>query len=540
MSTATTVSRGSAVLVPSRPGRVLTALAVRQLRRGALVVTALCAGMSALVVAMYDSQGLDPGALEALARNPAIRTLFGEPVALDDPGGFAVWRTGVVLAVLLAVWSARAATRITRGEEDAGRWHLLLSGRTTLRAAVRTHLGVLAVVPVVAGGATAAAMTAVGADVSGSLAHGAGLAAVGLCFVGVGGLGAQLLPGRSAAKGAAGAVVVLALLVRMVGDGVPALAPLRWLSPFGLLALSRPFDADRALPLLVLVLVAGSLLALAARLAARRDLGGAIIAPAGGRAARTALLGSVPAFALRRSLRPLAAWGVGIAAYFLLIGLIARSMTDFLTANPRFAAMAEQAGFALGSVEGYASTLFALLAIPVGVFAAGRIAALAADEDSRRLTLLLAAPVSRTRVLATEAGVATGAALVLLCVAGVAVWAGATTVGAGLGLGDALAGALNVVPVVLLALGAAVLALGWAPRAVGGIGALPVVGGFLWQVVADSIQAPAWVGALSPFAHVAPVPASAPGWLDAAVMTGIAAVVAAVGVVGYLRRDIRA
>ncbi|MEK8110427.1 hypothetical protein NKG94_51120 [Micromonospora sp. M12] len=39
--------------------------------------------------------------MAALARNPAIRTLFGEPVALDQPGGFTVWRTGTVLAVLL-------------------------------------------------------------------------------------------------------------------------------------------------------------------------------------------------------------------------------------------------------------------------------------------------------------------------------------------------------------------------------------------------------------------------------------------------------
>ena len=89
--------------------------------------------MSALVVAMYHSQALDPAALVALARNPAIRTLFGEPVALDDPGGFTVWRTGAVLTVLLAVWSSLAATRITRGEEDTGRWHLLLSGRTPRR-----------------------------------------------------------------------------------------------------------------------------------------------------------------------------------------------------------------------------------------------------------------------------------------------------------------------------------------------------------------------------------------------------------------------
>ncbi|MCG5461932.1 hypothetical protein MED01_006803 [Micromonospora sp. MED01] len=525
----------------ARPERVLRGLAVRQVRRGALVVTAVCAGMSALVVVGYRSEALDPAAVAALARNPAIRTLFGEPVALDNAGGFTVWRTGTVLAVLLGVWAMLAATRITRGEEDAGRWSLLLSGRITLAEAVRQHLGVLAVVPVLVGAATAAAMIAAGVDTAGSLLHGTGLAAVGLSFVAVGGVSAQLFVSRSAANGAAAAVLVVGLLTRMVGDGVPALAWLRWLSPFGLLALTRPFDGNRGLPVLVLAFAAVLLLAFAGRLAARRDVGAAILATRGSRPARTALLGSVPVFAVRRTMRPLAAWSAGTCAYFLLLGLIARSMTEFLTGNPDFAAMAAQAGFpALGTVEGYAATLYALLAVPAGVFVAVRLAATAADENARRLTLLLAAPVTRARQLAAEAAVAGCAALVLITVAGVAMWAGTATVDAGLGAGDALVGAWNVVPVVLLCLGAAVLALGWTPRAVAAIGALPAAGGFLWQVLADSIDAPSWIRALSPFAHLAAVPATAPAWPSALGMVGIAAAGVVAGTIGYRRRDLYA
>lgn len=525
----------------ARPERVLRGLAVRQVRRGALVVTTVCAGMSALVVVGYRSDALDPAALVALARNPAIRTLFGEPVALDQAGGFTVWRTGTVLAVLLGVWAMLAATRITRGEEHAGRWSLLLSGRITLPEAVRQHLGVLAAGPVLVGSATAAAMVAAGVDATGSLLHGTGLAAVGLFFVAVGGVTAQLFVSRSAANGVAAAVLVVGLLIRMVGDGVPALAWLRWLSPFGLMAMTRPFDTNRGLPVSVLAIAAVLLLTLAGRLAARRDVGAAILATPGSRPARTALLGSVPAFAVRRTIRPLAAWSAGIGAYFLLLGLIAQSMTEFLTGNPQFATMAAQAGFpALDTVEGYAATLYALLAVPAGVFVAVRLAALAADENARRLTLLLAAPVTRARVLAAEAAVAGCAALFLITVAGVAMWAGTATVHAGLGVGDALTGAWNVIAVVLLCLGAAVLALGWTPRAVAAIGALPAAGGFLWQVIADSIDAPIWIRGLSPFAHLAAVPASAPAWPAASVMAGIAAVGVVAGTIGYRRRDLGA
>lgn len=522
------------------PARVLTTLAAGQIWRGALVVTTVSAGMSALVVATFRSEALDPTALQALARNPAIRTLFGEPVALADPGGFTVWRTGTVLAVLIGVWAMLAATRITRGEEDTGRWSMLLSGRLTLTDAVRRHLGVVAVVPLIVGAAVAAAMIAAGAGTTGAVLHGTGIAVIGFFFVGVGGLAAQLFPSRSAANGAAAAVLVISLLVRMVGDGVDALAWLRWLSPFGLLALTRPYDTNSGMPLLVLGLAAVVLLVLAVRLAARRDLGAAILTPSTARTARTRLLGSMSAFAVRRTLRPLAGWSLGVGAYFLLIGLIARSMTGFLTENPRFAAMAAQAGFGeLGTVEGYAATLFALLAVPVGVFVTVRLTAVAADETGRRLALLYAAPGTRIRALTAEVAAAAGAAFLLTTVAGLATWVGAAVVHANLGPGAALAGAYNVLPIVLLCLGAAVLALGWAPRTVGVVGVLPAAGGFLWQVIADSMHAPAWVGDLSPFAHLAAVPATTPDWPAAAVMTAIAALAVVVGAIGYRRRDLR-
>lgn len=523
------------------PALVLTTLAAGQIWRGALVVTAVSAGMSALVVATFRGEVLDPTALQALARNPAIRTLFGEPVALADPGGFTVWRTGTVVAVLIGVWSMLAATRITRGEEDTGRWSMLLSGRLTLTDAVRRHLYVVAVVPLIVGAAVATAMIAAGAGTTGALLHGTGIAAVGIFFVGVGGAAAQLFPSRSAANGAAAAVLVVGLLVRMVGDGVDALTWLRWLSPFGLLALTRPYDMNSGTPLLLLGFAAVVLLVVGVRLTARRDVGAAILVPSTGRPARTRLLGSVAAFAVRRTLRPLAGWSLGVGAYFLLIGMIARSMTGFLTGNPQFAAMAAQAGFGeLGTVEGYAATLFTLLAVPVGVFVAVRFATVAADETSRRLALLYAAPVTRIRALGAEVAAAAGAAFLLTTVAGVATWAGAAAVHAGLGLGAALAGAYNVLPIVVLCLGAAVLALGWAPRTVGVVGVLPAAGGFLWQVIADSMHAPAWVGDLSPFAHLARVPATTPDWPAAAVMAAIAALAVVVGAAGYRRRDLRA
>ncbi|MFI7577097.1 ABC transporter permease [Micromonospora sp. NPDC049497] len=517
-------------------------LALRQVRRGALIVFAVAAGMSALVAVTYErtvGDALDAAALAALAENPAVRTLFGEPVALDTPGGFTVWRTGAALAVLVSVWGLLAATRITRGEEDAGRWDLVLSGPLGLPAVVRRHLIVLVVAMAAIAAGVTGALLAVGTPLVGAVLHGGGLALVGMFAVAVATLAAQVFPTRAGASGATVAVLGLGLLARMVGDGVAALGWLRWLSPYGLLALTQPYHDDRRVPLVVLATAVVAVTVAALVLAGRRDVRGGLLPASAGRRPRRWLLGSVDAFAVRRLLRPLAGWAAGIAAYFLLIGVLAAEMTAFLTDNPRFATLAADAGFGgLGSVRGYAAALFALLAVPVGAFAAVRVAAFAAAETDRRLTALHAQPVTRGRLLGAEVLATLAGVAVLLTVAGVATWSGAATVGADLPLAAALAGTANVAPIVLLCLGAAVLALGWRPRAVLAVGVLPGAGGFLWQVVADSVGAPGWAAGMSPFRHLAAVPDDAPNVPATVVMAVLALLLGVVGVARYERRDL--
>ena len=316
-----------------------------------------------------------------------------------------MWRTGTVLAVLVGVWAALAATRIPRGEEDAGRWDLLLAGRVPIGAVVAAHLGVL-IAPSPRTGTAVTARPARRRHRPGRRGRPRGLARPGrrvLRRAAV--LAAQLLPDRGSAAGAAVAVLVAGLLARMVGDGVTAAGlaalavavrprrphpPLRR-QPHRCRCWSWPGPRPRCWP-------------------------PPSPSPAG---ATCATASSAPGSPARRGpgcsapCRPspsagsAARWPAGRSASARTScssASIAESMTGFLTDNPPFADLAAQAGFAeLGSVEGYAATLFALLAIPVGGFTAVRIAALAHAETARRLDLLLAAPITRRRLLGAEA-----------------------------------------------------------------------------------------------------------------------------------------
>ena len=341
--------------------------------------------MSALVAATYRStvgDSLDAASLAALAANPAIRTLFGEPVALDDPGGFTVWRTGTVVAVLVGVWALLAATRMTRGEEDAGRWDLLLAGRLPIAAVRRPPPGRAGVVAVPPG---SRCRRAVGrrARTGRCGAARCRVALVGVFFVAVGGLAAQVFPTRSAASGAAVAVLGVGLLARMVGDGVAALAWLRWLTPFGLAALTRPYAANWSLPLRCSP-VPRSARRRAPIAASRRDLRGGCFARGrsgapDGAARFGAGVRGAPAAAAARGV-------VGRDRRVLPADRVDRGVDDRVPRRQPALRRPGRPGRLRRSrvrCTGYAGTLFALLAVPVGVFTAVRIATFAADESGR-------------------------------------------------------------------------------------------------------------------------------------------------------------
>jgi ABC-2 type transport system permease protein len=235
--TAATLPLSSVSAVPAAsPRRAVRRLAVRQIRRGALIVAVVCAGMSATVATQYQTtfQGaIDQFGLRALAENPSIRILFGPPVALDDAGGFTVWRTGTPVLVLASVWILLAATRITRGEEDAGRCDLLLAGRLRMVDVVVRCLGAVAGCAVLIGAAVGAGLVAVGTDAAGAIVYAAAILGVTFSFATAGVLAAQIMPTRSAAVGATVGVLGAGLVVRMLADGVPALAWSAWTTPFG-------------------------------------------------------------------------------------------------------------------------------------------------------------------------------------------------------------------------------------------------------------------------------------------------------------------
>ena len=524
----------------SAPGRAVSRLTVRQVRRGAVAVALICGFMSAMVAGQYQTirSLLDEPSLRAMAGNPAEKILLGPPLAIDGPGGFTVWRTGTLILMLASLWIILAATRISRGEEDSGRWNLLLAGPLQIHDVVIRCLAALAGCAALIGIAVTAGLLVARTNPAGAALHGVGITCVTLTFAAAALLAAQVMPGRTSATVVAVAALGIALGLRMIADSSHHLAWLAWATPLGLIARAAPYADNRVLPLAVLtafpVVLAGATL-LAAR---RRDLGDGLVVVSDSHPPRNRLLRSIGGFALRRAARITLGWAIAIAAFYLLIGALLASVLEFFRTNPHIAELAATAGIdRLDSVNVFAAPLFSLLPVPAGLYAVVRLATMVADEKAGRWTLLFAQPISRARLISAEIAVTVGGVLALHCTAAVAMWVGAKLTGAPLVFTDALAGAVNPVPVALLAAGAAALGVGWLPSATAAIGALPIVGGFLVNAVMQTTKAPMWIGNLSPWAHIAAVPEAAPNWTATCIFVLISTILTALGVCGYVRRD---
>ena len=476
--------------------------------------------------------------------NAGINALIGPGRGIDTVAGFVAWRCVGVLSLVGAVWGLLAGTRVLRGEEDAGRWELLLAGPTTRRRAAALAVGGLASSVVVLWAVTAVISTVVGrsskvgigagpaAYLALTLASGAGL------FLLVGAAASQLAPTRRQAAAWAGGFLGACYALRMVADSGAGLSFLRWAGPLGWIEELRPLAHPEPLALVPLVGAAGGLAVLTVALAGRRDLGAASLPDHATAPPRLALVGGPDGLAVRLARPVLAGWMLGVGALALIMGFVAKAAGEALRDSSSFERVISRLGARGAGASAYLGVGFVVVGVLVALAVAGQLSAARAEEAEGRLEHLLVRPVPRVRWLAGRLAVAAAGVLACSLVAALATWLGAETQSTGLGVVHLVGAGLNLVAPAMVVLGAGTLALGWAPRAVPLV-AYGVLGwSFLVQMVGGVIQANHWLLDTSVFHHMTAAPAVAPNWVTAGALLGVAAAATLVGAWRFSRRDL--
>jgi ABC-2 type transport system permease protein len=547
--TAGTLRTAPAVAAPvDRAAHVVRGFVARRTLRGGLlwgVVIGAYVGSSAFgYTALGATDAERTRVLAGFAANPGLAALVGRPDDITTLAGFVDWRTTGIGALVVAVWGLMTGTRVLRGEEAAGRWELLASSRTTRRGATVDALAGLGVA-LVAMFAGAAVLTAavgarpdIGIGVGPALLFALTITLAAATFVGVAALASQLLATRGQAAGLSLGVFGAAFATRAVGDAAPQVSWLSALSPFGWVERVHALGDPRPLWLVPLVALVGALVAGTVALA-DRDVGAAVWGDRDHAPARLGLLGGPMPLAVRLTRASSIAWLVGAAALGALYGSVAGAAAEAFAQSDilqRFgSAFTTQARIEGGKL--FAGVVFLVLMTVAMGCAASAAGAMRHDEAQGLVDNLLVRPVGRARWLAGR--VALAAVVVVLVPLAGAVGYLLTARGAdGPGTADLLVAGLNAAAPGLLLLGLAVLTLGLAPRATGRVAYGLLAWSFLLEMLASAVDVPEPVRDTSLLHHVALAPAVGVAWVPVAVYLALAALAAAVGVRGFVRRDL--
>ena len=466
------------------------------------------------------------------------RALNGPGLGFDDPN------LGVVLVNELAIWGAFAfalmgifaVTRHTRAEEDAERADVVRARSVGRHASLAAVAVTVTGTQLLAGLVSFAGLLALGFAPVGSTALCAAFVAAGLVFAAITAVAAQVASTARATLGLGLAALGVAYLVRATGDlGQRGWS---WASPIGWTHQVRAFAGERWWVLGLSFGVVAVCGVLATSLADRRDLGSGLVSQRLG-PAHASRWSTVPiGLVLRLQRGAIVGWSIGLLVLGLAYGAVGSDIEQVLRDNPDMEQFIPAAGRSI--TDSYVAYTLALGAMLAGGYAIGSVLRLRGEEVDARTEWVLATPSSRWTWMDANLAVAVSGSVLVLVASGL---------GTGLGLGVAtddlgqvprLVGAsLSLLPAVLVLVGVAALAYGWAPRwsmfAWGPLAFVVVVGLF-----GELFRVPMALRWLSPLEHLPMVPAEAVEPVPAVVLTGLAGVLVAAAGVGFRSRDVPA
>ncbi|MEU5909652.1 anibiotic ABC transporter [Micromonospora sp. NPDC047527] len=504
--------------------------------------------LAASVADIYPDQAARLGYATTSASSLVARA-FNGPIAGTDLGAVVVAETYVTLALIAALLSTFAVTRHTRQNEETGRAELLGSSVVGRYAPLTAALLVVVAANALAAALLAVALVGAGLPLAGSVAAAAAIGGVGVACTAIAAVTAQLSVTSRGANALAATAVGLSFVLRAVGDmfgdqsadgtQVRSAWP-SWISPLGWGNQVRAFAGDRwwVLALPVALLLAG--VAVAYALAERRDLGAGLIAPRRGPATGASWLLSPAGLAWRTQRGTLLGWAVGVAVLGLSMGAAGDEFNAMLDQNPAAAEAINAMGGGGDLINAYLAAMLGLFALTLGAYVVQALLRVRGEESDGTLEAALATAVSRTRWLGTQVLAATLGAAALLLLAGLT-----TGLGYGLVTGDPLGeagdlggAALLRLPALLVVAGVVTALFGLLPRWSVVLSWVVLLVFLLLGQLGAVLKVPQAALDLSPYTHVPSVPAADPAALPLVVLTTVAALLVATGVVAFGRRDV--
>src|SRR5205807_896400 len=206
------------------PSPVFRSIYLKSLRDYRVPILGWGLGLGALMAVIFAAVPTvfaTPAAKAAVVSIGASYAWIAEPIKIDTPGGYATWKYGITILVVV-IWPLLAGTGMLRGEEDRGSMDVLLSlPRGRVRVALEKLAAMwtaLLAMGLVIGLLTFAGAAKVSSDLSlgASVAFGLNLALICAVFLSIALLVSQFTQERRSASGVTAGILLVAIVVDMV------------------------------------------------------------------------------------------------------------------------------------------------------------------------------------------------------------------------------------------------------------------------------------------------------------------------------------
>lgn len=472
-------------------------------------------------------------------KNPAMVAMLGPalPLTAYDSGAMMTSEMLLLTIIAVAILNIFIVTRYTRGDEERGRAEVVGSlpvGRLSITASALLYALVWNAALALLSGLGLAALNIESMGFKGSMIYGAALGASGLWFAALAAVFSQLFTTARGANSASMFALLFLYMLRAMGDiGREALSRI---SPLGLILRTYPYVKDIWWPVAAVVLEAAVLAVAALILRAGRDMDQGYIPQKRGRSYASGALSTSFGLTLRLTRNSMLAWLIGMFIFGAMYGSIMGDLEAFLNGNALFKQM-------LRVTTGYSMIELFIAMLLVILSMAGTVPVLLAvkklwDEEKRgRIDPVVARGVKKTAIIANYAAVGAIASVLMPFAAATGLYLVAAPALGTISYSQIMLSAAMYVPAVFVMLGLAVFIVGIMPRlfsvAWGYLGV-----SFFVVYLGRLMNLPEAAKKLSPFGIVPQLPIDEMNVPLLTAMTLIAAALAAVGIVGYRRRDI--
>ena len=472
--------------------------------------------------------------------NPAMTAMVGpsEGLANYTNGAMMAHQMLLFTAIAVAIMSILLVAKHTRMEEEDGQMEMVRAlpvGRlSNLSATVLVVIGTNILLAFI----MAFAMYALkldSMDLQGSLLYGAALGATGIFFAAMTAVFAQLSENSRGTIGLSFAVLVLAYLIRAVGD--VGNGTLSWFSPLGMIIKTEAYVHNYWSPILLLLGLALLLMILAFYLNAIRDLDAGFLPAKPGKVHASNFLQSPIGLALRIQRIGLIAWAIGMFILGASYGSVLGDLESFYKDIDIMDALIKPVeGFSL--TEQFIPVLMMIMAMFCTIPALMTIFKLKSEEKKNHTEHLLSRAVSRTKVMGSYFMISMVISLGMLLLAVIGLWTASLAVMAdAISISTILESALVYLPAMWTMIGLAVLLVGLFPQFTG-FTWVYFVYSFIVVYLGGLLQLPDWMSKLTPFGHIPRIPVEEMNVMTLSMLIVVAAVLMIAGFVSYNRRDI--